>query len=492
MKIKTPTLVGLTGMLIVSIMTGCHSSGDSEDELDDQLRGIIQEKNLSGNPNKDNAVVIPDINMPLAQLGMKLFFSKALGGDMDAACVTCHHPVLGGGDNLTLPIGTSAENPELLGPGRAHKTTAQGYDGGPTVPRNSPTTYNIALWKQGLFWDSRVEKMVNGNISTPDSGFDTADTMASDLVSAQARFPVTSDAEMRGFTFEQDQGNEAVRNHLAARLGDYGIGVGYLENNQWRSEFEAVYGAADPDQLVSFERVVDAIAAYEKSQFFINTPWKAYIEGDANAINESAKQGALLFYRPLAEGGANCVECHSGDFFTDERFHVLGTAQVGRGKGVGEFGDDDFGRFLVTDNEQDLYAFRTSTLLNVAQTGPWGHAGAYSSLEAIVRQHLNPVKAFDNYDYQQLDPGVQTSNTERNTRTALAKLQTLRQQGDIKTIQDVELSDEQVADLVSFLEALTDPCVTDRNCLAKWMPNENTSNPDGERLNAKNVNGSAL
>jgi len=109
-----------------------------------------------------------------------------------------------------------------------------------------------------------------------------------------------------------------------------------------------------------------------------------------------------------------------------------------------------------------------------------------------VRQHLNPVASFDNYDYQQLDPGVQTSNTERNTRKALAQLQALRQQGDIKTIQDVELSDEQVSDLVSFLQALTDSCVADRQCLAKWIPDENTSNPDGERLNAKNENGSAL
>jgi len=44
-----------------------------------------------------------------AQLDMKLFYTKSLGGDKDSACVTCHHPMLGGGDNLSLSIGSEAE-----------------------------------------------------------------------------------------------------------------------------------------------------------------------------------------------------------------------------------------------------------------------------------------------------------------------------------------------------------------------------------------------
>ena len=87
-------------------------------------------------------------------------------------------------------------DPDLIGPGRVHPS------GEPTVPRNSPTTFNVALWDKVLFWDGRVESLgktpgANGNdglgIRTPDSRYGIADPQAGeDLVIAQSRFPVTS------------------------------------------------------------------------------------------------------------------------------------------------------------------------------------------------------------------------------------------------------------------------------------------------------------
>lgn len=66
-------------------------------KLDKQLRKLIKKYSLTGNPLKNRTTPVPDVNSPVAQLGMELFFSKALGGDRDSACVTCHHPMLGGG-----------------------------------------------------------------------------------------------------------------------------------------------------------------------------------------------------------------------------------------------------------------------------------------------------------------------------------------------------------------------------------------------------------
>ena len=166
-----------------------------------------------------------------------------LGGDSDSACVTCHHPSLGGGDNLSLSIGVGAEIPDLLGPGRFHNSTATNYDGGPTVPRNAPTTFNIAIWDQALFHDGRVESLgktpgANGDdglgIRTPDSDFGVADPNAgATLAAAQSRFPVTSAEEMRGFIFEADNSNDAVRTSLVDKLTDAG---------DWEAEFSAVFG----------------------------------------------------------------------------------------------------------------------------------------------------------------------------------------------------------------------------------------------------------
>ncbi|NOQ63647.1 MAG: hypothetical protein GQ582_03965, partial [Methyloprofundus sp.] len=68
-------------------------------KLDKKLSAIIMQNGLTGNPLLNRTV--PDISSAQAQLGKDLFFSKSLGGDFDSACVACHHPSLGGGDNLS-------------------------------------------------------------------------------------------------------------------------------------------------------------------------------------------------------------------------------------------------------------------------------------------------------------------------------------------------------------------------------------------------------
>jgi len=172
---------------VATLMLGCGNS-NNKTNTDTTLQNLLSPYNLSGNALKDK--VIPDILDPKPQLGMRLFFSKSLGGDRDSACVTCHHPSLGGGDNLSLPIGVGAQNPDLLGPGRLHDISSAHHDGGPTVPRNAPTTFNLAAWNKVLFHDGRLETLADG-IRTPDSQLGTADPLAgTNLAMAQSRFPI--------------------------------------------------------------------------------------------------------------------------------------------------------------------------------------------------------------------------------------------------------------------------------------------------------------
>jgi cytochrome c peroxidase len=498
----------LPGFLLVIIgmflMYGCgnvempapEDKPVTQQNLDVQLDAIIAEQGLTGDSSVGRD--LPDIEDPLAQLGKKLFFTKALSGKQDSACVTCHHPALGGGDALPMSIGVGAYEPDLLGPGRIHPQ-------GPLVPRNAPTTFNVAMWDQFLFHDGRIESMgktpgKSGNdgfgIRTPDQPFGYPDPDSGDtLAAAQARFPVTAEDEMRGFDFGTDNGNtpktrdETTRERLAAIIGDCGTGQGTLSTNNWLSEFQTTFNSDEcAETLITFENIIKAIEAYENSQVFVDTPWRAYVQGDDQAISDSAKRGAILFYTPVAQQGADCYACHSGDFFTDEQFYALAIPQIGRGKASGPYGDDDFGRYLETGDPDDKYAFRVPTLLNVEVTGPYGHDGAYDTLEGIVRHHLNPAQAIENYDFSALDPSIRTHNAEEYTQNALAQLQQNREKG-ILTVQDIELSDEQVNDLLSFLLTLTDPCVKDRDCLSPWIPDENDSDPDGMRLVAVDENG---
>ncbi|MEE4377399.1 MAG: cytochrome c peroxidase [Candidatus Competibacteraceae bacterium] len=489
-------------ILLSLLLISCGGDSDNNSiTLDSELRALIRSAGLSGDPSRNRT--LPSIDDPLPQLGKLLFFTKALGGDKDSACVSCHHPILGSGDDLPLPIGVGAEMPDLLGPGRLPSPLAEDFDGGPTVPRNAPTIFNMALWDRVLFFDGRIESLgktpgFNGDdglgIRTPDTQFGFADPeVGPTLTDAQAFFPVTSAEEMRGFVFEAGNGNAAARAHLQARIGDYGIGTGELPVNFWLEQFRIAFNdpAGTPEALITYRNIALALAEYERSQIFVNTPWKAYVEGNDFAISRSAKRGGVLFLRSIDEGGAGCATCHSGDFFTDEEFYVLAIPQVGRGKGDGATGDDDFGRMRETGNQNDRYAFRTPTLLNVGETGPFGHTGVYDTLEGIVRHHLNAPEAAVNFDYNQLDPGIQRTNAVANTQAAVDQLLTLRVSGR-PVIQDVALNDGEIEDIVNFLSALTDPCVQDRDCLAPWIPDASAPDPDGLRVFAIDGNGDPL
>ena len=218
------------------------------------------------------------------------------------------------------------------------------------------------------------------------------------------------------------------------------------------------------------------------------------MSGSDSAISESAKRGGIMFFSSVEQGGANCSSCHSGDFFTDEDFHVLATPQIGRGKGNANtlVDTDDFGRYRETGDSNDLYKFRTPTLLNVEETGPWGHAGAYTTLEAMVRHMLNPGTAIASYDYSQLEASVQTADMLTNTHFALEQL-ALNRSNQVESVHhNVAYTEDDVDDLVEFLKALTDPSVQNRDCLAPWIPNTSDANPDNLRLEAVDENGSPL
>ncbi len=127
-----------------------------------------------------------------------------------------------------------------------------------------------------------------------------------------------------------------VRDHVAARLGNHGSGAGALAPSDWLARFRTGFGqpAGSAEQLITFDNIMRAIAEFQRSATFVDTPWRRYVQGDLSAISETAKRGALVFYKGVAQGGAACVQCHKGDFFTDEKFHALGFPQIGPGMGT--------------------------------------------------------------------------------------------------------------------------------------------------------------
>ena len=483
----------VTGVLCgAALLTGCATDSpeidydDYRGTIDEELRMHIQRFGLDGDPIGGRRLfgdgpwespVDMIENDPVAQLGMQLFYTAHLSGGMDTACVTCHVNTLGGGDGLSMPIGPSSVDPAVMGPGRSFYPGSRGKP----VPRNAPTMFNALAWDRCILQDCRIESIGatpllggdDGNgISTPEFGNGRWDPTASPtLLETHLRFPLSSEIVMRGFHRPELSVLE-YGECLAQRLGGYGDCGDDIaaDENPWPNRFVEVYDPdgtlddGDAETFVTFRNITGALLAYEHTLTFADTPWRRYIEGDADALTPQQKRGAALFYRSAWEGGANCVSCHTGDMFTDEDFHNVGFVQVGPGTTSGPLGDADIGRARLTGERLDRYAFRTPTLLNVEVTGPWGHNGAYESLYDAVWTHMDPVSAYHEFDFTSIPFTPRPANARFNTEDVLEQMQRF------PDYEFIDMDEEEIQDIVAFLYALTDPCVTSRECLAPFDP----------------------
>ncbi|MBK7893865.1 MAG: VCBS repeat-containing protein [Anaerolineaceae bacterium] len=436
LRVGAVVLVGITAVYLFTTLPAADNEpppAQSDPTLADRLA---------------QAGAIPPLQLPAApeaqvELGRALFWDPILSGNKDTACVTCHHPSEGTGDSLELPIGTGGQG---LGPARVFVGTRQVL-----VPRNATPVYNLGLdGMDVMFWDGRVSLLPDGQFDSPAN--DDLPYNLSNAVAVQAMFPVTSPDEMRGHPGDTDlfgERNEMgnLKGHQATIMWD-GLMAELLAIPAYQALFQAAYPSVPLDAL-NFGHAANALAAYQMDTFtFLDSPWDRYLQGDEAALSAEALAGAELFY-----GQAGCADCHSGALLSDLQFHNIGAPQIGPGKGNEE--PYDFGRARETGDESDLFAFRTPPLRNVAITGPWLHNGAYATLEAVIRHHLNARDAVENYDFGQLPPLVLAEDSgDTAVHTAALNAPSF-------ALPTRDLTDAEVAALIAFLEALTSPTATD-------------------------------
>ncbi|MCA8882135.1 MAG: cytochrome-c peroxidase [Rhodobacteraceae bacterium] len=426
----------------------------------------------------------PDL---LVALGRDLFFDPVLSGNRNISCGTCHDPRHGTSDGLALGIGEGGE-----GAG-AERRTREGVTG--RIPRNAQALWNIGAREyRTMFHDGRLE-------TDPEAVFESGfwspareDLPAGleSLLAAQAMFPVLSHSEMAGQKGENPVATAVAEDRLsdawsllAARLS--GID-GYAER------FIAAFDDIDDPADITFVHAARALAAFQTVAFRSDdSPFDRYLSGDAGALTPQQQIGMELFF-----GDAGCVTCHSGALLSDHGFHAIAVPQIGPGKGHGEDTGywraagfmtrlEDEGRFRVTFDPDDLFAFRTPTLRNVALTGPWGHDGAFARLEDAVRHHLDSVASLNAYRLAQdtLPPietvieatGEASSLIFRPLNPARRAAFDLRDRwvheepelrNRIAAANDLQrraLNDADVDTLLAFLDGLTDPSAIDRSAL---------------------------
>lgn len=404
----------------------------------------------------------------LVELGKNLFFDKILSGNLNTSCGTCHHVLTDTGDGLSLPVGEGGR-----GLGVSRDTGSGGDAIHERVPRNAQPIFNLGRKDFNFsFHDGRVEICPSEPSGFCSPAGDALPQGLNNILAAQAMFPVTSTAEMAGQEGENNQANAAAAGNLpltweviAQKLRDVDA---YLP--LFQAAFPAGPDAVNGPGDITYVHAANAIAAFETVAWrFDNSPFDRYLRGEKAAMSPSAKRGMRVFY-----GKGGCADCHAGKFQTDQDFHAIAMPQIGPGKGDNlpgySDGRDDFGRQQVTGDIADRFKFRTPILRNVTLTPPYGHAGAYNTLEAVVRHHLDPVNSLYNYKQSQV---VMPSRLDLDAQDFVVMNDPVRVDAiaAASELAPVKLSEKQFADLIEFLHALTDPAASDlRNDMPVRVP----------------------
>ncbi|MGB5473508.1 MAG: cytochrome c peroxidase [Gammaproteobacteria bacterium] len=406
-------------------------------------------------------------NAARVELGRNLFFDKILSGNLNTSCATCYHSLADTGDGLSLPVGEGGS-----GLGVTRDTGSNGDAIHERVPRNAPPVFNLGAQEfTVMFHDGRImEDPAHPSGFQNPAGVDLPTDLDNSLA-VQAMFPVTSGAEMAGQPFENDQADAAAEGNLAGPGGVWEQLADKLRAiPEYVDMFMAAYPSIQSDTDITYVHAANAIAAFEATAWrFDDSPFDRYLRGDKQSMNPAAIRGMHVFY-----GEGNCASCHSGPFQTDHDFHAIAMPQIGPGKGDNlagySDGRDDFGRERVTGRPEDRFRFRTLTLRNVALTAPYGHTGAYNTLEAVVRHHLDPVNSLHTYDQGQ---AVLPSRADLDEADFVVMNDMVRRGAiaDANELQPVQLSDRKFSDLIEFLHALTDRNAIDlRNDVPASVP----------------------
>jgi cytochrome c peroxidase len=380
-----------------------------------------------------------------ARLGQLLFFDPILSGNRSVSCATCHHPRFATSDGLSLGLGDGGIG---LGPDRTADPANLPEQ---RIPRNSPALFNLGAHEMTvMFHDGRIEvdPARPSGLRTP-----LEDEMVegfANLLSAQTMFPVLSADEMAGHYQENDVSTAVRQGRITGPGGAWDVISKRVEAiPAYRTMFEAVYPEIAAGREVRFTDISNAVAAFVAFEWRSDTsPFDAFLRGEAG-LPDDAMRGLGLFY-----GEAGCAACHSGPLLTDHGFHAMGTPQVGPGKAERfETHQLDVGRMRVTGRAEDAYAFRTPSLRNVARTGPWGHAGAHDELAAFLSHHADPVAGLENYEPQAVLPALEGTKPDW---TVMERAALRAEIAATVTRPAVALTEMEIADLLAFLDTLTD------------------------------------
>lgn len=329
-----------------------------------------------------------------------------------------------------------------------------GLPGVPAPNDNPVTEEKIKLGKK-LFYDRRLS--INNTFSCamchiPEQGFSSnemATAVGIEGRTVRRNSPTLYNVGYYQYLFHDGRENtleQQVWSPLLAHNEMANPSIGYVIDKikglpEYQGLFESVF-----KRPASMETIGQAIASYERTLNSADSSFdRWYFKQQKNALTPPAQQGYQLFV-----GKAQCSQCHilssSHALFTDNQFHNTGigyqnamgttasTRKVQLAPGifvevdnnvintVSDNSISDLGRYEVTQNPDDRWKYKTPSLRNINLTAPYMHDGSLATLEQVIR--------FYNQG------GIHNETLD-------------------KLIKPLNLSDQEINQLIAFLNALT-------------------------------------
>ena len=212
-----------------------------------------------------------------------------------------------------------------------------------------------------------------------------------------------------------------------------------------REPYPALFTNAFGDAEVDFLRVTQALASFVRSLISLESPFDRYAyQGQDQALTAEQIKGMNLFFSERLE----CHHCHGGFNFTqstshekqplDRRpFHNTGLYFTERGQFADKgYPERDRGLAEISLNPADDGRFRAPTLRNIALTAPYMHDGSIATLDEVIEFYRAGGRALASGP----DQGDGRLHPSKSA-----------------FIKGIDLTVEEKAALLAFLQGLTDP-----------------------------------
>lgn len=187
-------------------------------------------------------------------------------------------------------------------------------------------------------------------------------------------------------------------------------------------DYPEAFARAFPDEpaatRIGWSTVARALASFQRILLSFDSPYDRFLAGDPGALSPAAERGRLLF----GSDRLGCAGCHEGPLVAGRGFFNTGLYDL---DGRGAYPTRNTGLFDLTGRPEDMGRFRPPSLRNVAVTGPYMHDGSVETLGEVVDLYAAGGRAPDS-----------PLKSER--------------------LRDFRLEPEEKADLLAFLNALTD------------------------------------